>query len=586
MTESASAELFDLPPSLLNWLPGETLFSLVSRQHAFWGYPGAGETSTILFGRRQAGIHHDFPNELDGFCARTGGVLGAPDDLALDHTLLSYYRPFSSDRLISDCLAMMRGKSVNHLKYRLGLLTSSFRANHPLKACTICMDQDVAETGWAYWHLEHQYPGIWFCERHAEPLHEATIKSTGVNRFLWALPDRRHLTLDWLQKLTDAQALMGLTSTTLQLLRQNRATGWLDGAHVVPVLREAIRQKDWLTPNGNLRVNDLTPSYLAWAQKLHGPLELNALPSNVLEAASQIGRLLRPWRTGTHPLRVLVLISWLFDSVEAFLAAYDSCNAPGGHSSEPESPDSARPCVSAPKNDEIRAQLVTHVRAGMSATAAASAARVTVGTAMAWLAQAGVKVSRRPKTLTPAIQEVLRTDLLQGLDKTTAANKHGISVQAVTRFLRTEPGLHQTWQQAIFLTRQTQARSAWAAALATDGHLGANWLRAQDPSRYAWLYRNDRTWLQGNLPPVVARTPVASRVDWDERDLVLSAEAEQTLEDLKAAQPNKPVQLWQLYQAMPQLKPKLSALDRLPLTRRVIERGLRRSKVKLLKDLL
>lgn len=586
MAESASAELFDLPPSLLSWLTGETLFSLVSRQHAFWGYPGAGETSTILFGRRHAGTHHDFPNELDEFSARTGGVLGAPDDLALNHTLLSYYRPFSSDGLISDCLAMMRGKSVNHLKYRLGLLTSSFRANHPLMACTVCMDQDVAETGWAYWHLEHQYPGIWFCERHAEPLHEATIKSTGVNRFLWALPDRRHLTLDWLQKSTDAQALRALASTTLQLMRENRGPGWLDGAHVVPVLREVVRQKGWLTPNGNLRVNELTPSYLAWTQKLNGPMELSALPSSASEAAPQIGRLLRPWRTGTHPLRVLVVISWLFDSAESFLAAYDSCHGPGVQLPGSELLCKVQPPVLISPNDAIRAQLVTHVCAGMSATAAASAAHVTVGTAMAWLAQAGVKVAKRPKTLTSAIQEVLRTDLLQGLDKTTAANLHGITVQAVTRFLRTEPGLHQAWQQAIFLNRQTQARGGWVAALTTDGHLGANWLRAQDPARYAWLYRNDRAWLQANLPPVVARTPVASRVAWDARDLVLSAEAEQTLEKLKAAQPNKPLQLWQLYQAMPQLKPKLSALDRLPLTRRVIERGLRRSKVKLTKDLL
>lgn len=586
MAEGASAELFDLPPSLLSWLPRETLFSLVSRQHAFWGYPGASETSTILFGRRHAGTHHDFPNALDEFSARTGGVLGAPDDLAVNHTLLSYYRPFSSDDLISDCLAMMRGKSVNHLKYRLGLLTSSFRANHPLKACTVCMDQDVAETGWAYWHLEHQYPGIWFCERHAEPLHEATVKSTGVNRFLWALPDRGHLTLDWLQKSNDAQALRALASTTLSLLRENRGPGWLDGAHVVPVLREAIRQKGWLTSNGNLRVNELTPSYLAWTQKLSGPMELSALPTSESEAVTQIGRLLRTWRTGTHPLRVLVLISWLFDSAESFLAAYDSCHAPGVQPPGSELLGKVQPPVLISPNDAIRVQLVAHVYAGMSATAAANAAHVTVGTAMAWLAQAGVKVARRPKTLTSAIQEVLRTDLLQGMDKAVAANGHGISVQAVTRFLRTEPGLHQAWQQAVFLNRQTQARSGWAAALATDGHLGTKWLRAQDPARYAWLYRNDRAWLQVNLPPVVARLPVVSRVAWDERDLVLSAEAEQTLEDLKASQPNKPVQLWQLYQAMPQLKPKLSALDRLPLTRRIIERGLRRSKVKLTKDLL
>ncbi len=585
MVEMVSADLFDLPPSLLSWLPGETLFSLVSRQHAFWGYPRAGETARILFGHRQAGTHHDFPNALDEFVARTSGVLGQPDELALSRTLLSYYRPFSPESLISDCMAMMRGKSVNHLKYRLGLLTSRFRANHPLKACTACMKQDLSDTGWAYWHLEHQYPGVWFCKQHGEPLHEATVKSTGVNRFLWSLPDRRNLTSDWLQGTTDAEALKKLSTMILQFLRANRGPGWLDGAHMVPVLREAIRQHGWLTPNGNLRVGELAPSYLAWCQKLRGPMELDSLPNSESEAASQIGRLLRPWRSGTHPLRVLVAVSWLFDRAESFFGAYDSLHDPSVQSPALVPPGNVPTTLLSSKNNAVKAQLVAHARAGMSATAAASAIGVTVGTAMAWLAQSGVKVARRPKILKAGIQDALSRDLAQGMDKATAGITHGVSIQAVTRFLLTEPGLHQSWQDAIFRNRQTKARVGWAAALATYGDLGTNWIRAQDPSIYAWLYRNDRVWLKANLPQAVARSAVTHRVAWDQRDLAFSASVEQVLEKLKNIQPHKPLQLWQIYQAMPQLKPKLSVLEKLPLTRRVIERGLGRVRTRTGKEL-
>ncbi len=586
MAEMDSAELFDLPPSLLNWLPGETLFSLISRQHAFWGYSDAGETACILFGHRHAGYHHDFPSALDELFARTKGAWGAPEELALTRTLLSFYRPFVSKSLIADCVLMMRSKSVNHLKYRLGLLTSRFRANHPLKACTACMEQDRFDTGWAYWHLKHQYPGVWFCERHGVPLYESTVKSTGVNRFQWSLPDRRNLTRDWMEGVSDASALEKLSGMTLNLFRDNRSPGWLDGAHVVPVLRDAILQRGWLTPHGNLRSSALATSYLAWCQSLRGPLELDALPRTPSEASSQIGRLLRTWRAGTHPLRVLVAASWLFDDDESFITAYDTlhgCNVP--------SPSLAQlGCVSTPlgttSNDAVKAQLVAHVRAGMSATAAASAIGVAVGTAMAWLAQANHKVARRPKTLKTGIQESLKKELGRGMDKSTAAATHGVSVQAVTRFLRTEPGLHQTWQDAVFRNLQTNARASWTASLAEYGHLGTNWIRAQDPSIYAWLYRNDRVWLQSNQPQVVARSATTAHVNWDQRDLALSVVAEQVLEKLKASQPHKPLQFWQIYQAMPQLKPKLSVLEKLPLTRRVLERALGRTRKKLHKDLL
>src|SRR3546814_14840989 len=62
----------------------------------------------------------------------------------------------------------MSGASVAHLKFRLGLLTSRFRANHPLKACPACMTKDLDDHQTTYWRLDHQFPGVWHCPVHGE----------------------------------------------------------------------------------------------------------------------------------------------------------------------------------------------------------------------------------------------------------------------------------------------------------------------------------------------------------------------------------------------------------------------------------
>src|SRR3546814_4771453 len=48
------------------------------------------------------------------------------------------------------------------------LLTSRFRANHPLKACPACMTKDLDDHQTTYWRLDHQFPGVWHCPVHGE----------------------------------------------------------------------------------------------------------------------------------------------------------------------------------------------------------------------------------------------------------------------------------------------------------------------------------------------------------------------------------------------------------------------------------
>jgi len=50
---------FEAAP-LLDWLPGETLFSIVSRHHCFWGHTLSSRTSLLVFRSDRTGRQHDF----------------------------------------------------------------------------------------------------------------------------------------------------------------------------------------------------------------------------------------------------------------------------------------------------------------------------------------------------------------------------------------------------------------------------------------------------------------------------------------------------------------------------------------------
>lgn len=97
-------------------------------------------------------------------------------------------------------------------------------------------------------------------------------------------------------------------------------------------------------------------------------------------------------------------------------------------------------------------------------------------------------------------------------------------------------------------------------------------MRGLAPATYAWLYRNDREWLQAHTPEPVSRATNAGRgTIWIQRDADLSVAVSRAAVELASHRDRQRILLWKLYQAVPALKPKLRVLDRLPRTGKVIE---------------
>jgi transposase len=232
--------------------------------------------------------------------------------------------------------------------------------------------------------------------------------------------------------------------------------------------------------------------------------------------------------------------------------------------------------------DERRERLLNLIRAGESVSSAASKIGIDVATAQIWATQVGISINLRPKILKPDVRASLVKDLREGESKAAAANRYGVSVATVDKVLRTEVGLHAAWQAARESNAQSAARQVWLDLLDSDGANGIKLMRAMNPAAYAWLYRNDRTWLKEHLPPagICAKPQRGSSVRWDQRDDDMSRAVNRVALQLSQEHEGKSIQLWQIYQVLPELRAKLPALERLPQTRRALEAALGRRRRK------
>lgn len=565
------------PASIMpQWLPDETLFSFASRYHVLTGNALSSSTCQQLFGNSRFGLQHDFPCRIDDFVCRTEKLLGTEIEIIRQHTILPFYLPFRSQSDENDAIASMRGVAIGSMKYRLGILTSRFRANHPLKACPECMAADINAQSIAYWHLSHQYPGVWSCSVHNVALLQSREKSTGVGRFLWHLP-RFDVLVDSARAEIDRELLqirsqlMGSLTRVVCEYATLPAGFHFDSTALLKTYFFALHERGFMTAKGRVNFTKIGLEFLNATEPLRSIRELSALPSNENEVSSQLRRLLRAPRSGTHPLRHLLFIQWLFDDWGAFMFAYKMrmLELEEGHVY---SKMVVRKEEAEVKIDPRVNQLLLMIREGKYAIShAAKRIGIDTATAMVWAAKAGIATPRRPKVLKPEIREELIRDLKDGHDKQIVASKFGVSVQTITTTLRTEVGLHQEWLSIRLDNAQHNARATWDRQVMQNPETGVKAIRTLAPAAYAWLYRNDRAWLRDSIKKQLL-VPRSNNVklDWVQRDIVLAREVQRVALDIYEGKPTAAIFLWQIYQNLPELKAKLNVIDRLPLTRKAI----------------
>ncbi len=550
-----------------DWLADETLFSLCARI-AHLSCSAGSDTARMLFGSARIGFQHDFPTGLTALVQRSAGRWGSVDELIERHTVLPYFLPLRDREFAANAYAAMAGMSGGMLKSQLGMQSSRLRALHPLKACPQCMKVDRERHHVAYWHLTHQYPGVWVCLEHGVHLVESMIDASAVRRLGWQLPDdgafreqHPHLALFEGEL---PQPLKRLAIDAVQLARLPR------GFHLNPqalaeTYRRRVRDRGYMHGN-RFAWDPLSREYLRHVAPLHAADPRRGLPGELAQSRGELERLLRVQHFGTHPIRHLAFIGWLFKDWIEFLTAYE------GVAAELDSKSTSPAIRIAPPIDHRIAQFVSIMRTGEhTLSQAARMVGADIGTAMAWMEKHGIAAGWRSKLPSPKRRPELEAALRDGVDKTSASLQFDVSVATVTTTLYATPGLYLAWQDARACRRRNERRHEWQQLIAQTPGASLKRLRDFAPACYKWLHRNDRAWFDeanAHLPP--SERGGDSHVAWDVQDRLLAAEVERLGAALADQFQGKPIPTWLLCQKLPELKAKIGQLGRWPLTQNAL----------------
>lgn len=488
--------------TVASWLPDETLFSLVSRHHRLSSNTLPATTCQQVFGHRRQGSAHDFPSRINDFVHRTNGSLGSAENIIYGHSLLPYYLPFRNQSVADDAYAAMQGGGIGSLKYKLGILTSRFRAHHPLKACLQCLIGDRENWGVAYWHRHHQWPGAWLCLQHGTGLWESVLKATKVERFGWHLPHEDSL----VEVVKLAKEDEVLKSGLLKRIAENTQSlasvpkGWhFEPKRLIQTYETGLAKHGFMCGTGTQRnLSKIAQRFTEFVRPLKVYPEFHGLPGSEAQAASQMTRLLTEERMGTHPLRHVVFISWIFGTWSEFWKTYHALHADLGIYSKKKQAVAITDQES--EADCRREEFVALLKNGTTVSAASNALKIDPATGMAWAAALGISTPSRAKVFKQE-KRIDAIKLLQkGVDKEVVAGKYSLSISTITKLLRSTPRLQQTWHSVRNEKTRLEAKRKWRQALVRNPSANLKVLRKFESAAYAWLYRNDRTWLEQNKP--------------------------------------------------------------------------------------
>jgi hypothetical protein len=516
---------------ILRWLEDETFFSLCSRQHHVLGLIDTGSTLAWLYGPDCRAITHDFPGNLDSLNSRAAAHWGDVESIIHDHTIFPVFCPFQSESRIAAVETLMRSPSVGSIKYQLGLLTSRFGAEHPLRACLYCMAEDRNTHGVAYWHRTHQWPGVLLCPTHGCALSECPINRQWSGRFRWVLPDER-----WLDSIeppvSSASVFVSISNMILRLAELGKATSF-NPALVSQVYRERLHLME-ASRSGGI---DTASSFVEHISPLQPHPPFTSLPITQEGASVFIKQMTRKPRGHCHPLKHLCFMSWLFGEFSSFTAAYDHLRSIRSRSHGMQASSALSPVV-------LKQDVVT------------SNNRVT---------------SRRPKKLKPHIRAGIIQLLKAGVIKNLICARFDITICTLNRIVRSEPGIQDLWTEYRQTENVARHRAEWRRTVKENPNASTNDVRTISPSLYAWLYRNDRDWLtiQAQQLPTGYRGNHSS-VDWERRDWVLFDLVSSTLErKIDLNDTDNPLQ--NLYRLVPSLSRSLEKRGRYPRTRALLK---------------
>ncbi|WP_284453587.1 TniQ family protein [Vreelandella aquamarina] len=152
-------------------MPDEMLHSRITRYHFLSGNRTATETYRDLFDTKPFCMSTIVPKQIEALAGRLPGQSDSNlAELINANTTFPAYRPFLGVREGPQHAGEPTIDGVVRVPRREGSIHGM------AKLCPTCVQEDLIEQGYAYWHRSHHIPGVAVCWRHGDALIHACPK--------------------------------------------------------------------------------------------------------------------------------------------------------------------------------------------------------------------------------------------------------------------------------------------------------------------------------------------------------------------------------------------------------------------------
>ncbi|MFC0215170.1 TnsD family transposase [Paenibacillus chartarius] len=507
-------------PSLF---PDEILYSAFSRYHRDSGNENHKLTMEDLFGDTQVCASLLFPSHLTSLCDRMPpGSLYSPEELIIYHTFLPYYALFISDKRYLEMKEIMKSGKGTSAYMQIGKPASTVKTQQGLRYCPTCVIRDREIYGEAYWHRSHQADGVFVCHYHPNALITTNVTHTKQRN------KHEYVSLEIILKNEDLQynpvppqsfnilkfiaeqtnLLLSSSWNPLGLLKLNR------------FYVSKLQHMGLANHTGRIRWADLIPAFNLFFGKellieLQSHIELS-------QEATWLHKLLRKPRVTCHPLRHLLVLGFLGETIESMtnqISDYKISYEPFGKG--------PWPCLNKAANhykDPVisSCEITRCSKTGMP-----------VGT---FSCSCGFVYSRKgPDQSNDDRFKIGRIKNFGEVwnEKLRIISQQDISLREMSRRLGCDPKTvisrlsdSKTVISSAVDQESMRYKEEWKKLISSNSELSVTELRKLNQSAYTWLYRHDRTWLHEHSPVNRKSIKKRERINWEERDHQIAKEVQ------------------------------------------------------------
>lgn len=295
-------------PFYMGFPDDEIIFSLVARYAILGAFNTRGLAVRDIFNNRKKRIHPYLP----GYLTNVADFFELPPQkLLIKQTLYSLFSIFNPSKA-SKLNAAMLFNSDDKVTFIAGGPHSKYRFFHGIKYCPKCVEEDIKNWGFPYWHIKHQIPCVDSCYKHDYLLFGIQTGEGGKDRNLILPPENSSKCL----------------ANYPQIMMAKFSSDLLDVSRTQPfdykvAYKNGLRDKGFITANEHIRLNQLVEQIKSYWAKL--PFDSSLSVPKELSDYKFIGPMLRNSSLSPcHPVKHLLLACWLFDGNAGDLAAYSN----------------------------------------------------------------------------------------------------------------------------------------------------------------------------------------------------------------------------------------------------------------------